>query len=72
MVLRSARDMAVDLGTANTVVHVRGRGIVLSEPSVVAIDERTGEVHRRRRRRAADDRAHAGARSPPRARCATA
>ncbi|MGZ6645618.1 MAG: rod shape-determining protein, partial [Solirubrobacteraceae bacterium] len=36
--------MAVDLGTANTVVHVHGRGIVLSEPSVVAIDERTGEV----------------------------
>jgi rod shape-determining protein MreB len=34
--------MAIDLGTANTVVHVRGRGIVLSEPSVVAIDERTG------------------------------
>ena len=44
MGLRSARDMAVDLGTANTVVHVHGRGIVLSEPSVVAIDERTGEV----------------------------
>jgi rod shape-determining protein MreB len=37
--------MAIDLGTANTVVYVRGRGIVLSEPSVVAIDERTGEVH---------------------------
>jgi rod shape-determining protein MreB and related proteins len=42
---RAVRDMAIDLGTANTVVHVRGRGIVLSEPSVVAIDERTGEVH---------------------------
>ncbi|HLI32060.1 MAG TPA: rod shape-determining protein [Solirubrobacteraceae bacterium] len=39
------RDMAVDLGTANTLVYVRGRGIVLSEPSVVAIDVRTGEVH---------------------------
>ena len=37
--------MAVDLGTANTLVYVRGRGIVLSEPSVVAIDQRTGEVH---------------------------
>jgi len=37
--------MAVDLGTANTLVYVRGRGIVLSEPSVVAIDHRTGEVH---------------------------
>src|SRR5881397_1752451 len=39
------RDMAVDLGMANTLVYVRGRGIVLSEPSVVAIDSRTGEVH---------------------------
>src|SRR6266436_765809 len=39
------RDMAVDLGTANTLVYVRGRGIVLSEPSVVAIDSATGEVH---------------------------
>ena len=39
------RDMAVDLGTANTLVYVRGRGIVLSEPSGVAIDSRTGEVH---------------------------
>ncbi|MHB1537721.1 MAG: rod shape-determining protein [Solirubrobacteraceae bacterium] len=39
------RDMAVDLGTANTLVYVRGRGIVLSEPSVVAIDSRSGEVH---------------------------
>ena len=36
--------MAVDLGTATTLVYVRGRGIVLSEPSVVAIDSRTGEV----------------------------
>src|SRR3954447_22711670 len=43
--LRPGGDVAVDLGTANTVVYVRGRGIVLSEPSVVAIDERTGEVH---------------------------
>jgi rod shape-determining protein MreB len=39
------RDMAVDLGTANTLVYVRGRGIVLSEPSVVAVDSSTGEVH---------------------------
>jgi len=37
--------MAVDLGTANTLVYLRGRGIVLSEPSVVAIDHRSGEVH---------------------------
>jgi rod shape-determining protein MreB and related proteins len=39
------REIAVDLGTANTLVYVRGRGIVLSEPSVVAIDQRSGEVH---------------------------
>jgi rod shape-determining protein MreB len=39
------RDMAVDLGTANTLVYVRGRGIVLSEPSVVAIEQGTGEVY---------------------------
>ena len=36
--------MAVDLGTATTLVYVRGRGIVLSEPSVVAIDSRSGDV----------------------------
>ena len=30
-------DMAIDLGTANTLVYVKGRGIVLNEPSVVAI-----------------------------------
>ncbi|WP_416211535.1 rod shape-determining protein, partial [Frankia sp. Cas3] len=35
------RDMAVDLGTANTLVYVRGRGIVLNEPSVVAINTTT-------------------------------
>ena len=37
--------MAVDLGTANTLVFIRGRGIVLFEPSVVAISEETGRVH---------------------------
>ena len=37
------RDMAVDLGTANTLVYVRGRGIVLNEPSVVAINTRTNQ-----------------------------
>ena len=36
--------MAVDLGTANTLVYVRGRGVVLSEPSVVAINNNTGGV----------------------------
>ena len=35
-------DMAIDLGTANTLVYVKGRGIVLNEPSVVAIVEHKG------------------------------
>jgi rod shape-determining protein MreB and related proteins len=43
--IRPERQLAVDLGTANTVVFRRGEGIVLFEPSVVAIDERTQEVH---------------------------
>ena len=39
-----SRDIGIDLGTANTLVHVRGRGIVIAEPSVVAKDLRTGHV----------------------------
>jgi rod shape-determining protein MreB len=39
------RDMAIDLGTANTLVFVRGEGIVVSEPSVVAVDTGTGAIH---------------------------
>ena len=38
------RDMAVDLGTANTLVYVRGGGTVLNEPSVVAINTKTGAI----------------------------
>ncbi|HWU31691.1 MAG TPA: rod shape-determining protein [Marmoricola sp.] len=38
------RDMAVDLGTANTLVYLRGKGIMLDEPSVVAVNSATGEV----------------------------
>ena len=38
------RDLAVDLGTANTLVYERGRGIVLNEPSVVAIKQNTGGI----------------------------
>ena len=41
----SVHDIAIDLGTANTLVYVGGRGIVVSEPSVVASDALTGEVH---------------------------
>lgn len=39
-----SRDMGIDLGTANTLVHVKGKGIVLREPSVVAIQRDTGTV----------------------------
>ncbi len=39
-----SRDMGIDLGTANTLVHVKGRGVVLQEPSVVAIQKDTGAV----------------------------
>ena len=42
---RGGRDIAIDLGTANTLVFVRGEGIVTSEPSVVAVDTDTGAVH---------------------------
>jgi rod shape-determining protein MreB len=38
------RDMAVDLGTANTLVYVRGKGVLVDEPSVVAVNEKTGEL----------------------------
>jgi rod shape-determining protein MreB len=41
---RLSRDMGIDLGTANTLVHVKGRGILLREPSVVAVDTDTGRV----------------------------
>ncbi len=38
------RDIGIDLGTANTLVYVRGRGIVINEPSVVAINKKTGQL----------------------------
>src|ERR1700761_2820517 len=39
-----SNDIGIDLGTANTLVFVRGKGIVLAEPSVVAVDSQTNEV----------------------------
>lgn len=39
-----SNEIGIDLGTANTLVYVRGRGIVLNEPSVVAINQKTGRV----------------------------
>ena len=38
------KDIGIDLGTANTLVHVAGKGIILREPSVVAINKDNGEV----------------------------
>jgi rod shape-determining protein MreB len=43
--VRSGHDVAIDLGTANTVVFVRGEGVVVAEPSVVALEVGTGWVH---------------------------
>lgn len=39
-----SNDIGIDLGTANTLVYVRGRGIVINEPSVVAVNQKTGQV----------------------------
>ncbi|MGM0752991.1 MAG: rod shape-determining protein [Bacillota bacterium] len=39
-----AKDIGIDLGTANVLIHVKGKGIVLNEPSVVALDKNTGKV----------------------------
>ncbi len=39
-----ARDLAIDLGTANTLVYTRGEGVVLAEPSVIAMNQQSGEV----------------------------
>src|SRR3970282_2146403 len=39
-----SNDLAIDLGTANTLVYLRGKGIVINEPSVVAIERKSGKV----------------------------
>ncbi|MEK7578167.1 MAG: rod shape-determining protein [Patescibacteria group bacterium] len=39
-----SRDIGIDLGTANTLVYVRGRGIIINEPSIVAINKKTDQV----------------------------
>ncbi len=39
-----SNDIGIDLGTANTLVYLRGRGIVINEPSVVAVNQKTGQV----------------------------
>ena len=37
-------DIAIDLGTANTVIYVKGKGVVLNEPSIVAFDRNTKKI----------------------------
>ena len=44
MRLPLARDLAIDLGTANTLVYARGRGIILNEPTVIALNSRSQDV----------------------------
>lgn len=39
-----SKDIGIDLGTANTLVYVRGKGIVINEPSVVAVNQKTGQI----------------------------
>jgi len=39
-----SKDLAIDLGSANTIVLARGRGIVLTQPTIIALNERTGDV----------------------------
>ena len=39
-----SKDIGIDLGTANTLVYVRDRGIVINEPSVVAVNQKTGQI----------------------------
>src|SRR3989338_7013775 len=39
-----SHDVGIDLGTANTLVYMRGRGIVITEPSVVALNQKTGQI----------------------------
>jgi rod shape-determining protein MreB len=44
IVSRFSHDLAIDLGTANTCVYARGRGIVVSEPSIVAMNKINGRI----------------------------
>ncbi|MEK7506779.1 MAG: rod shape-determining protein [Patescibacteria group bacterium] len=39
-----SKDIGIDLGTANTLVYVRGKGIIINEPSIVAVNQKTGQI----------------------------
>ena len=58
-------DLAIDLGTANTCVYARGKGIVVNEPSIVAINKVNGRVEAVGKRRQGHARPHARATSSP-------
>ena len=58
-----SRDLAIDLGTANTLVYARGQGIILNEPTVIAHEQPHPRGARAGARRVADDRPHARATS---------
>lgn len=44
LIERFSRDIGIDLGTANTLVYLKGKGVVITEPSVVAVNQKTGQV----------------------------
>ena len=54
-----SNDLAIDLGTANTLVFARGKGIIVREPSIVAVNTQTNRVEAVGRRRQGDARPHA-------------
>jgi actin-like ATPase involved in cell morphogenesis len=68
-----SNDLAIDLGTANTLIYVKGKGIVSCEPSVVAVRSRARRATdaSRRQRGQRDARAHAGAIVRRSGRCVT-
>jgi len=41
---RFSNDIGIDLGTANTLVYLRGHGIIINEPSIVAVNQKTGQI----------------------------
>ena len=44
LVEKVSTDIGIDLGTANTLVYVKGKGIVLNEPTIVAVNKKTGQL----------------------------
>ncbi len=67
-----SNDLAIDLGTANTLVYAKGRGIISSEPSVVAVDTVKHRVRAVGKEAEEHARPHAGLDHARCARCATA